>query len=171
MKNVQQECINDILLGIWNNINSFDESKNEFKNWMAGIAKFKVIDYKRKYLKEAGYENIDNLNIHIPDNTLEGIIKKELQEEINEMLSCLKEKDRELFYKLYNKVSFRINLDNKNEVVFKTLNRRNIYGKIDKKAKTLTLTPLQVKYAEKITENSEYKIIGDPFTIDLTQLK
>lgn len=70
-----------------------------------------------------------------------------------------------------NKVSFIINLDSKNRVVFKTLNRRNIYGKIDKKAKTLTLTPIQVKYAEKITKNNEYKIIGDPFTVDLTQLK
>lgn len=69
-----------------------------------------------------------------------------------------------------NKVSFRINLDSKNQVVFKNLNRKNIYGKIDKNAKTLTLTPIQVKYAEKITQNSEYKIIGDPFTIDLTQL-
>lgn len=127
LKNVQEECINDILLGIWNNINSFDENKNEFKNWMAGIAKFKVIDYKRKYLKEAGYENIDNLNIHIPDNTLEGIIKKELDEEINEMLSCLKEKDRELFYKLYieekeiKDISFETGL--KREVIYNRLTR------------------------------------------------
>lgn len=127
LKNVQEECINDILLGIWNNINSFDESKNEFKNWMAGIAKFKVIDYKRKYLKEAGYENIDNLNIYIPDNTLEDIIKKELEEEINEMLSCLKEKDRELFYKLYieekeiKDISFETGL--KREVIYNRLTR------------------------------------------------
>jgi RNA polymerase sigma-70 factor (ECF subfamily) len=127
LKSVQEECINDILLGIWNNINSFDESKNEFKNWMAGIAKFKVIDYKRKYLKEVGYENIDNLNIHIPDNSLEGIIKKELEEEINEMLSCLKEKDRELFYKLYieekeiKDVSFETGL--KREVIYNRLTR------------------------------------------------
>jgi RNA polymerase sigma-70 factor (ECF subfamily) len=94
---------------------------------MAGIAKFKVIDYKRKYLKEVGYENIDNLNIHIPDNSLEGIIKKELEEEINEMLSCLKEKDRELFYKLYieekeiKDVSFETGL--KREVIYNRLTR------------------------------------------------
>jgi len=127
LKNVQEECINDILLGIWNNINSFDESKNEFKNWMAGIAKFKVIDYKRKYLKKSGYENIDNLNIHIPDNTLENIIKKELESEIKEMLSILKEKDRELFYKLYieekeiKDISFETGL--KREVIYNRLTR------------------------------------------------
>lgn len=94
---------------------------------MAGIAKFKVIDYKWKYLKEAGYENIDNLNIHIPDNTFEGIIKKELEVETNEMLSCLKEKDRELFYKLYieekeiKDISFETGL--KREVIYNRLTR------------------------------------------------
>lgn len=36
----QQECINDVFLGIWNNIDSFDSSKNTFKNWVAGIAKY-----------------------------------------------------------------------------------------------------------------------------------
>ena len=101
LKSVQDECINDILLGIWNNIGSFDKSKNEFKNWVAGIAKFKSIDYKRKYLKGLEYENIDDLNISIPDTTHEEIIKDELDDDINEMLNCLKEKDRDLFYKLY----------------------------------------------------------------------
>lgn len=101
LTSVQDECINDILLGIWNNINSFDESKSEFRNWVAGIAKFKSIDYKRKYLKSLEYENIDDLNISISDNTHEEIIKNELNDDIKDMLSCLKEKDRDLFYKLY----------------------------------------------------------------------
>lgn len=63
IQSVQEECINDVLLGIWNNINSFDESKSDFKNWVAGICKFKCIDYKRKYLKDLQHENIEDLNI------------------------------------------------------------------------------------------------------------
>lgn len=101
LQSVQEECINDILLGIWNNIDRFDESKNEFKNWIAGIAKFKSIDYKRKYLKSLGYENIDDLEIGVPDRTHEEIVKNELDDDVNDMLNCLKEEDRELFYKLY----------------------------------------------------------------------
>lgn len=101
LKSVQDECINDVLLGIWNNIGSFDENKSEFKNWVAGIAKFKSIDYKRKYLKGLEYENIDDLDISVQDTTHEEIIKNELSDDINEMLNCLNEKDRELFYKLY----------------------------------------------------------------------
>ncbi|WP_027626149.1 sigma-70 family RNA polymerase sigma factor [Clostridium lundense] len=101
LQSVHEECINDILLGIWNNIDSFDESKNEFKNWVAGIAKFKSIDYKRKYLKSLGYENIDDLEIGVPDTTHEEVVKNELDDDVNDMLNCLKERDRELFYKLY----------------------------------------------------------------------
>lgn len=72
---------------------------------------------------------------------------------------------------LGNIVKFMVKLDGKNEVVFKPLNIEKIYGNVSNNAKTLTLTPIQAKYAQKVTENGEYKIIGDPFTIDLTQLK
>lgn len=127
LKNVQDECINDIFLGIWNNIGSFDENKSEFKNWVAGIAKFKSIDYKRKYLKGLEYENIDDLEISVKDTTYEVLIKNELSDDINEMLNCLNEKDRDLFYKLYieekeiNDVSEETGL--KKDVIYNRLSR------------------------------------------------
>ncbi|WP_321832929.1 sigma-70 family RNA polymerase sigma factor [Clostridium butyricum] len=93
LQSVQDECINDVLLGLWNNIDKFDENKSEFKNWIAGIAKFKAIDYKRKYLRELDNENVDD-SIH-------ELLKNELSLEMQEMMNSLKEKDRELFYKLY----------------------------------------------------------------------
>ncbi|EEP52318.1 sigma factor [Clostridium butyricum] len=37
------------MLGLWNNIDKFYENKSEFKNWIAGIAKFKAIDYSLKF--------------------------------------------------------------------------------------------------------------------------
>ena len=67
---------------------------------MAGIAKFKSIGYKRKYLKGLEYENIDDLNISVSESTYE-ILENELSLEVEEMLNCLNEKDRDLFYKLY----------------------------------------------------------------------
>lgn len=127
LESVQGECINDILLGVWNNIGSFDESKNEFKNWIAGIAKFKSIDYKRKYLKTLGYENIDDLEISVSDTTHEQVTKNELDDDVNDMLSCLKENDRDLFYKLYvedkeiDDVSKETGL--KREVIYNRLSR------------------------------------------------
>jgi RNA polymerase sigma-70 factor (ECF subfamily) len=126
IQSVQEECINDILLGIWNNINSFDESKSDFKNWMAGICKFKCIDYKRKYLKDLQHENIEDLNI-----SDDGIEKKELENELSNeieaLLNCLKEKDRDLLYKLYveerdiNEISSEYGM--KKEVIYNRLSR------------------------------------------------
>ena len=43
------ECINDVLLSVWNNIESYDSEKNSLKNWLGAIAKYKCIDYKKKY--------------------------------------------------------------------------------------------------------------------------
>lgn len=88
------------MLGLWNNIDKFDENKSEFKNWIAGIAKFKAIDYKRKYLRELDNENVDDLNITV-DDSIHELLKNELSLEMQEMMNSLKEKDRELFYKLY----------------------------------------------------------------------
>lgn len=123
---IQDECINDVLMGIWNNIDTFDESKSEFKNWVGGIAKFKSMDYKRKYLKGLKYENIDDLNIAVADSTHE-ILKDELSLEVEEMLNCLNEKDRGLFYKLYveeieiNKISEKTGM--KRDAIYNRVSR------------------------------------------------
>lgn len=47
----QEECLDDVLLAIWYNINSFNPTKNSFKNWIAAVAKYKAIDYQRRYIK------------------------------------------------------------------------------------------------------------------------
>lgn len=99
LKYLQEECINDILLGVWNNINSFDEKRGEFKNWLGGITKFKCIDYKRRYLKDITYENIDD--ICLTDNSVRQTIEKECNEGMQQILNCLNEQDRNIFYSLY----------------------------------------------------------------------
>lgn len=55
------ECINDVFLGIWNNIDKFHKD-NKLKSWIAAIAKYKAIDYQRKLLKELNNDLI--LNFH-----------------------------------------------------------------------------------------------------------
>lgn len=97
----QGECINNILLAIWEHIESYDIEKGSFKNWLAGVSRFKCLEYKRKYLKNLEYENIDDLVIGIEDNTSENILRKELKDEIEKLLACLKDEDKMIFKKLY----------------------------------------------------------------------
>jgi len=67
---------------------------------VAGICKFKCIDYKRKYLKDLQHENIDDLNIS-EDGVESRNLENELSNDVELLLGCLKEKDRNLLYKLY----------------------------------------------------------------------
>ena len=50
-----EECMADVLVAIWYNIDSFDPKRNEFKNWIAAVAKYKAIDYARKSSREKQY--------------------------------------------------------------------------------------------------------------------
>lgn len=97
----QDDCMNDVFLGIWNNIHHFDERKSTFKNWIAGISKYKAIDFSRKHLKHMQDECIDLLEIASEDTSFRELVKQELDRDLDELLKNLKEEDRLLFLKLY----------------------------------------------------------------------
>ena len=135
LQSVQDECINDILMAVWYNIDSFDENRSEFQNWLAGISKYKCIDYKRKYLKDILYENIDNLDICAEDTSLNEIVNNEISKDLESMLNCLKEEDKDLFLKLY------VQEKDMNDICCETgMKREVIYNRISRgkrKIKTL----------------------------------
>ncbi|APM37930.1 sigma-70 family RNA polymerase sigma factor [Clostridium kluyveri] len=98
-----EECINDIYLGIWNNITRFNREKNILKNWIAAISKYKAIDYKRKYLKTLEYIDISEVDIESDFTIEKEVLKKELEYEIEEILKNLSILDKQLFTKLFLK--------------------------------------------------------------------
>lgn len=127
LQSVQDECINDILMAVWQNIQSFDEARSSFKNWLAGVAKYKCIDYKRKYLLKLSYENIDDMDISIEDTTLNEIVDKEISEDLESVLNCLKKEDRDLFLKLY------VQEKDMNDICFETGMKRDvIYNRLSR---------------------------------------
>lgn len=101
LENHQEECMNDIIFAIWNNIDRFDESKSSFKNWVASISKYKSIDYLRKYKEKVTHDSIDDLDIASNYDVHEEITKEHISEELEDMLNQLKPQDKELFIKLY----------------------------------------------------------------------
>jgi len=95
LEQVQEECIDDVFLAVWNNIDQFSGEKNSLKNWIAVIAKCKSIDYKRKYLKLLQEENIEDMALKSP-LTAEGyLMEKELSYEVDVLLNNLKKEDKE----------------------------------------------------------------------------
>ncbi len=123
----QEECFDDVLLKIWQNISDFDENRNSFKNWAAAIARYRAIDYLRQYQRELATVDIEDTAIAREDSMLAGMIEKEISEEVEKMLECLKPLDRELFMKLYvedktvDQVSEETGL--KKEIIYNRLSR------------------------------------------------
>lgn len=101
MPDKQEECLNDVLLSIWEHIGSFDGNRNSFKNWAAAVARYQAIDYLRQYQRELKPVAIEDVAAASEDMRLEKLVEQELSEELERLLGCLKEKDRELFLKLY----------------------------------------------------------------------
>ncbi|MGL4450439.1 MAG: sigma-70 family RNA polymerase sigma factor [Romboutsia sp.] len=92
----EEECVSDVLFQIWEKIDSFNIKENSFKNWICAIAKYKAIDYKRKYISKVNTE-IDNNTPFIDEN----LVRLEIKEEIDEILSILNDNDKELFTRYY----------------------------------------------------------------------
>ncbi|ARC86284.1 RNA polymerase sigma factor, sigma-70 family protein [Clostridium argentinense CDC 2741] len=101
LEQVQEECIDDVFLAVWNNIDQFSGEKTSLKNWIAVIAKYKTIDYKRKYLKLLQEENIEAMALKSPLNADGCLMEKELSYEVDVLLNNLKEEDKELFISYY----------------------------------------------------------------------
>lgn len=90
------ECINDIFLSVWNNIDKFKGEEENFKKWICAIAKFKAIDYYRKEIKKA--ETIFECDRLVDKNLVEDeLIQTEDKEEIMKVINSLEPMDRDIF--------------------------------------------------------------------------
>lgn len=97
----QQECVNDVLLAIWQHIDSFDETRSTFQNWIGGICRYKAIDCRRAWLKRIQEQPLETA-AELPDSRRDAdLMEQEIFEELEEMLSCLKEEDQKLFQQLF----------------------------------------------------------------------
>lgn len=100
LKNIpmwQEDCVNDVMLRVWQNIDRFDSQRSSLKNWVAAIARYCSIDYKRKYCRCT-----EELDENTQDKKADmSFMKREIQEEIQDLLSALSPKDREIFIQRY----------------------------------------------------------------------
>ncbi len=97
------ECVNDVLLAVWNQIDHFDPQKNSFSGWLAAICKYKSIDYKRKYYKQLFEAPLSEEQISSEGNPEETILALEISEETQSLLQYLSNEDQKLFWDCYVK--------------------------------------------------------------------
>ena len=121
------EILNDTLLAIRDNIDSFDENRSSFKNWCAGVAKYKAIDAIRK---ESRHESVDldPLENNIINNQDFSI------DESEEILKLLSDEDREIFRKLFIEGYSYDDLSNITEIP-----KDRLYNRVSRSKKKLKL--------------------------------
>lgn len=92
-----EECMADVLVSIWFHIDSFDSTKNEFRQWIAAIAKYRAIDYVRKSEKSK-----QNLNKFEFDERISSQpISKQIEFDMSSLLNELNDTERTIFEKYY----------------------------------------------------------------------
>lgn len=98
---LQQECVNDVLLAIWQHCDSFDETRSTFANWVAGICRYKAIDCRRTWLNRLQAQPLEAAEWIADEKSKAAMLEQEIFEELEQMLSCLGEEDRKIFKALY----------------------------------------------------------------------
>ena len=91
---VRMEVLNESVLAVWDNIDSFDPARSSFKNWCAGIARYKAIDVLRKEIRHRSVD-LDEVSEYLSTDDEISI------DETEQILKVLDEKDREIFRKLF----------------------------------------------------------------------
>lgn len=93
-----EECLYDSIFKVWENINSFDQSKNSFKNWSIAVAKYTALNRLKKISGAQTTIDIDDIQIaedtKLTDNEL-------FNESFRDLISCLSEEDKSLFIRLF----------------------------------------------------------------------
>lgn len=92
-----EECISDVFLSVWENIDRFKGDKNNFKSWIGAISRYKALDYYRKYKNKHIETNINDNEISSEVIIEDAFIKADETKRVVELINELKEPDRSIF--------------------------------------------------------------------------
>ena len=85
LPHLQEECLAETLVTIWNHIDAYEKS-NDLENWIGAVARYCCLEFLREHQKEA---------------TIAWLIEKEIVEEREVLINSLEEEYQELFYRFY----------------------------------------------------------------------
>lgn len=87
------ECLNETLMAVWQNVDSYDCNRSSFKNWCASVARYKAIDILRREIRHNNREEIRDENSYT-GNEFDLVLLKEI-------FKYLSPEDRKLFEAIF----------------------------------------------------------------------
>lgn len=91
-----EECVNDVLLKIWNCIDNYKYGIDEFKSWIATITKYTSIDLLRSEKKHFSQSPIENVTLSSKENIEENQISKNELTILKKYINELQDLDRDI---------------------------------------------------------------------------
>lgn len=91
-----EECTNDVMLKVWDNMNSFKGDITQFPKWLVVITKRQAIDMLRKEKKHKNNIVLEDKIMYYTKGVEEVVQEKMAVESINEKIDSLDENSREV---------------------------------------------------------------------------
>lgn len=95
------ECVDDVLMCLWQNIDCFSREKGNFKWWLIAVTKNKALTYKRKIKKTGNDVDVESATVKALEDVEAQYLNSENRREIFSLLNNLDEKDKEIFVRRY----------------------------------------------------------------------
>lgn len=100
-RELSKEVVNDVILKIWENSNSFNKEEDKFNIWAMSIAKYTAIDMLRKEKRHYGNEEIENLKISEKESLEDKFISDEKLNFVTIEINNMDDVDKEIFLRRF----------------------------------------------------------------------
>lgn len=92
-----EECINDVLLAVWEHSDCFDPRQNTFENWLCGICRHKALDALRRQRRQSFTTSLEEISPAAQTASQ----PQDTDLDLEELLHPLSKEDRQLFIHRY----------------------------------------------------------------------
>jgi RNA polymerase sigma-70 factor, ECF subfamily len=96
-----EECVQDVFIEAWNNIDRFDESRGSMKTWLLILCKYKALNIKKILIKKSKIVDIEELQISSKEAVEESLLFKERKGEVIDAINSFNPVDKEVFLRRY----------------------------------------------------------------------
>ncbi|MFZ5986757.1 MAG: sigma-70 family RNA polymerase sigma factor, partial [Bacillota bacterium] len=91
----------EVFTVVWNKCDSYSDERGSFRTWVLILSKYKALDYRRRLSRHNKNISTENIELESSDSVENSIITKDENSRIMQAIKCLKEIDREIFYRRY----------------------------------------------------------------------
>ncbi|MGL4772681.1 MAG: sigma-70 family RNA polymerase sigma factor [Clostridium sp.] len=98
---LSEECLNTVLLKVWQKASSYNEDISKFKNWLCAISKYTAIDMLRKEGRHFSTSNEEVIDKASENNLEDSVLTQRELEFIKTQIMNFNEIDRDIFIKRF----------------------------------------------------------------------